>query len=133
LFFAVYFFSWDVVYVSALSSSRGRGKMIVEFFSAAISVSVPRNLSWRAWGFVEMISAACRQNLPVPSLMRGYMYAFGYQNLGATYDLVQKLDLPQDPCGSCATCAVRCVKGIDVAERVRDVARLRSLPSGLFA
>jgi predicted aldo/keto reductase-like oxidoreductase len=77
--------------------------------------------------------AACRQNLPVPSLMRGYMYAFAYQNLGAAYDLVQKLDLPQDPCGSCATCAVRCVKGIDVAERVRDVARLRSLPSGLFA
>jgi MFS family permease len=36
----------------------GRGKTIVEFFSAAISVSVPRNRSWRAWGFLEMMSAA---------------------------------------------------------------------------
>ena len=44
-FFSAYFFSWDGLYVNALSSSRGRGKMIVEFFSAAISVSVPRNLS----------------------------------------------------------------------------------------
>jgi predicted aldo/keto reductase-like oxidoreductase len=77
--------------------------------------------------------AACRQNLPVPSLMRGYMYAVGYRNLGAAYDLVAALDLPENPCADCPTCAVRCVKGIDVAERVKDVARLRALPSGLFA
>jgi len=32
--------------------------MIVEFFSVAISASVPRNLSWRVWGFLEIISAA---------------------------------------------------------------------------
>jgi len=31
---------------------------MVEFFSVAISVSVLRNLSWRAWGFREMMSAA---------------------------------------------------------------------------
>ncbi len=75
----------------------------------------------------------CRQGLPVPSLMRSYMYAYGYGNLDAAHDLVRRLDLPEEPCGSCGDCPVRCVRGIDVAERVREVARLRSLPDGLFA
>jgi hypothetical protein len=42
---SAYVFSWDLLYVNALSISRGRGKMIVEVFSVAISASVPRNLS----------------------------------------------------------------------------------------
>jgi hypothetical protein len=55
--------------------------MIVEFFSAAISVSVPRNLSWKAWGFLEMISAALGDErrparvlpeLPDQEIMRAY-------------------------------------------------------------
>ena len=76
---------------------------------------------------------ACREGLPVPSLMRSYMYAFGYGNLGAAHDLLHRLDLPGEPCRSCGDCAVRCVQGIDVADRVRDVTRLRSLPDSLFA
>jgi predicted aldo/keto reductase-like oxidoreductase len=76
---------------------------------------------------------ACREKLPLPALMRGYMYAFGYQNLGAAYDLVTKLDLPESPCLTCSTCDVRCVKGIDVADRVKDVVRLKVLPPDLFA
>jgi predicted aldo/keto reductase-like oxidoreductase len=76
---------------------------------------------------------ACRESLPVPSLMRSYMYAYGYGNLGAAYDLLHRLDLPGEPCRSCGECSVRCVQGIDVADRVKDVTRLRGLPSGLFA
>jgi len=76
---------------------------------------------------------ACRESLPVPSLMRSYMYAYGYGNLGAAYDLLHRLDLPDQPCRSCGECPVRCVQGIDVADRVKDVTRLRALPSDLFA
>ena len=50
----------------------------------------------------------CRRGLPVPDLMRGYMYAYGYRNLGLAYDLLQELDVPSDPCRSCGTCTVRC-------------------------
>ncbi|OGD18307.1 MAG: hypothetical protein A2W03_14320 [Candidatus Aminicenantes bacterium RBG_16_63_16] len=76
---------------------------------------------------------ACREGLPVPSLMRSYMYAYGYGNLGAAYDLLHRLDLPGEPCRSCGDCAVRCVQGIDVADRVKDVTRLRALPDSFFA
>ena len=44
--------------MKAFSSSIGKGKMIVEFFSAEISVSVCRYRSCRVTGFDETISAA---------------------------------------------------------------------------
>ena len=77
--------------------------------------------------------AFCRQQLPVPSLMRSYMYAYGYRNLSAAHDLVGSLELPESPCQSCGTCTVRCAKGFDVADRVKDIARLRHLPVDFLA
>jgi predicted aldo/keto reductase-like oxidoreductase len=75
----------------------------------------------------------CPENLPLPSLMRSYMYAYGYRNLGAAYDLLQELDLPTNPCGSCISCTVRCVQGFDVADRVKDIVRLKDIPADFFA
>jgi predicted aldo/keto reductase-like oxidoreductase len=77
--------------------------------------------------------SACREGLPVPSLMRSYMYAYGYGNLGAAYDLLQEIDAPQSACQSCSTCVVRCVNGLDVADRVRDIVRLKAMPADFFA
>ena len=76
---------------------------------------------------------ACPQNLPLPDLMRSYMYAYGYRNLEAAHDLVTSLELPDAPCRDCSVCGVRCAKGFDVAGRVRDIARLRALPGDFFA
>jgi predicted aldo/keto reductase-like oxidoreductase len=76
---------------------------------------------------------SCRESLPLPSLMRSYMYAYGYRNLEAAYDLIQELDLPPNPCRSCVSCAVRCVQGFDVADRVKDVVRLKDVPADFFA
>jgi aryl-alcohol dehydrogenase-like predicted oxidoreductase len=76
---------------------------------------------------------SCRGRLPVPSLMRSYMYAYGYGNLGAAHDLLHRLDLPEAPCRDCAACSARCVQGIDIADRIKDVSRLRGLPPDLFA
>jgi hypothetical protein len=50
--------------------------------------------------------------------MRSYMYAYGYGNLGAAYDLLRRLDLPEEPCGDCISCSARCVQGIDIADRI---------------
>jgi predicted aldo/keto reductase-like oxidoreductase len=77
--------------------------------------------------------SACPESLPLPSLMRSYMYAYGYRNLAAAYDLLQELDLPSNPCGTCISCTVRCVQGFDVADRVRDIVRLKDLSADLFA
>ncbi len=77
--------------------------------------------------------SACRESLPLPALMRSFMYAYGHRNYGAAYDLLQELDLPASPCADCGLCTVRCVQGFDVAARVREIVRLKDLPADLFA
>lgn len=75
----------------------------------------------------------CPKGLPIPDLMRGYMYAYGYRNLGLAHELVSSLDVPEDPCGACASCTAICAKNFDVAGRVRDISRLRAVPGDFFA
>jgi predicted aldo/keto reductase-like oxidoreductase len=75
----------------------------------------------------------CRQQLPIPAIMRAYMYTYAYRNLSAAQDLVTALDLPAKPCQDCTECAIKCVKGFDVEHRVKDVARLRDVPQEFLA
>jgi predicted aldo/keto reductase-like oxidoreductase len=77
--------------------------------------------------------AGCPQGLPIPDLMRSYMYAYGYRNLQAAHELVHSLELAGDPCGACATCSAVCAKGFDIADRVKDISRLRAVPGDFFA
>ncbi|MCX6560863.1 MAG: aldo/keto reductase [Candidatus Aminicenantes bacterium] len=74
----------------------------------------------------------CPNNLPVPSLMRGYMYAYGYRNLGEAYDLVSSLGVSESPCSDCSRCAVKCAMGFDVKERASALARLQAAPGEFF-
>jgi len=77
--------------------------------------------------------SGCPKSLPIPDLMRSYMYAYGYRNLQAAHELVGSLDLAENPCGSCASCTAVCAKGFDIADRVRDISRLRAVPGDFFA
>ncbi len=81
----------------------------------------------------ERCVAGCRKGLPIPDLMRGYMYAYGYRNLQAAHELVGSLEVDTDPCASCASCGAVCAKGFDVAGRVRDISRLKSVPADFLA
>lgn len=77
--------------------------------------------------------AQCPKGLPIPDLMRGYMYAYGYRNLEAAHETVASLKLPKDPCGDCSNCSVRCASAFDVRDRVSDIARLGRMPGDFFA
>ncbi len=74
----------------------------------------------------------CPAGLPIPDLMRSYMYAAGYRNYGEAYDLVESLGVSASPCEGCGTCAVRCRMGFDVKERASAVASLKNSPADLF-
>jgi len=75
----------------------------------------------------------CRESLPVPDLMRSYMYAYGYRNLGLAQELLQELGVPSNSCQSCSVCTVKCAKGFDVADRTKDIIRLKDIPADFMA
>jgi len=75
----------------------------------------------------------CSEALPVPDLMRSYMYAYGYRNPGLARELLEELQVPSDPCRDCGVCTVKCAKGFDVAGRVKDIVRLKDVPPDFFA
>jgi aryl-alcohol dehydrogenase-like predicted oxidoreductase len=76
----------------------------------------------------EQCLEPCFQKLPIPELMRGYMYGHAYKNREAAQSLLLGLNLPASPCGDCDSCPVVCAKGFDVRTRIRDIVRLRDVP-----
>jgi predicted aldo/keto reductase-like oxidoreductase len=75
----------------------------------------------------------CRQNLPIPDLMRAYMYGYGYRNLREAQELVSSLNLPAETCPEGCGCVVACSSGFEVAERIRKIVRLRDVPADFIA
>jgi predicted aldo/keto reductase-like oxidoreductase len=66
----------------------------------------------------------CSGGLPIPDLMRSYMYAYGYREPSLAQSTLASLDLPHNVCGDCSSCSVECTNGWDVAEKIRDVVQL---------
>ncbi|MBN1183320.1 MAG: aldo/keto reductase [Bacteroidales bacterium] len=72
--------------------------------------------------------AQCPKRLPIPDLMRAYMYTYGYTELSKGYEVVKSLDLADNPCNDCTVCTVNCRNGFQVAQKVKDIVRLREVP-----
>jgi uncharacterized protein len=75
----------------------------------------------------------CRDQLPVPDLMRAYMYTYGYRNLALAQDLLLSLNLPSRACEDCSQCSVKCSVGFNVPAKIKDVVRLKDVPSEFIA
>jgi predicted aldo/keto reductase-like oxidoreductase len=76
----------------------------------------------------------CDRDLDIPTLMRSFMYAYGYRDLAKAKDAVRHLDLSHIPCESCDGCRVSaCPMGFDVRGKVLDIARIRDVPEDFLA
>jgi predicted aldo/keto reductase-like oxidoreductase len=71
----------------------------------------------------------CQEKLPIPDLMRAYMYTYDYRNLALAQDLVLSLNLPDRVCEDCSSCPVKCSIGFNVSAKIRDIVRLKDVPS----
>jgi uncharacterized protein len=72
---------------------------------------------------------SCPLNLPVPDLMRAYMYAYGYANPSMAYELLGDLGTGASPCSDCQVCQVDCSNRFNVKEKITDISRLVNVPS----
>jgi predicted aldo/keto reductase-like oxidoreductase len=70
----------------------------------------------------------CPKGLPIPEIMRAYMYTYGYRDSRQAQDLLMSLNIPNNPCAGCAHCSAVCAKNFAVSERVTDVMRLTTVP-----
>ena len=71
----------------------------------------------------------CTKGLPIPDLMRSYMYAYGYRQPNLAQSLIASLNLPPHVCEDCSSCPVECQNGWDVKDKIHDIIRLRDVPS----
>ncbi|MCU0474366.1 MAG: aldo/keto reductase [Bacteroidales bacterium] len=76
---------------------------------------------------------ACPNNLPVPELMRAYMYAYGYSMPSKARTLLGELGTNSDPCSNCNECSVNCSRDFRIREKITDVSRLVNVSPDFLA
>lgn len=68
----------------------------------------------------------CPKSLDIPTIMRSYMYAYGYKNL---HHAQQTLNISESaPCNACDVCNVKCSMGFDIKAKIADISRLKNVP-----
>ncbi len=70
----------------------------------------------------------CPKALPIPDLMRAYMYTYGYKQPEMAHSILSNLNVRENPCSDCSHCTATCAKGFDLSARIADVSRLAKVP-----
>jgi predicted aldo/keto reductase-like oxidoreductase len=71
----------------------------------------------------------CPHNLDIPTIMRSYMYAYGYKNTAQAWHTIAGVEFNDNPCGKCTSCNIKCTAGFNVKDKILDIARLKDVPS----
>lgn len=75
----------------------------------------------------------CPQSVDIPTIMRSYMYAYGYRNTVHAQQTLGYSQISDNPCDGCSSCTVTCRMGFDVKKKITDIARLTNVPSDFLA
>ncbi|MGB2764603.1 MAG: aldo/keto reductase, partial [Candidatus Aminicenantaceae bacterium] len=75
----------------------------------------------------------CTKAPDIPTLMRCYMYAYGYRDLVAAVRNIESIKDNPIACVNCSSCVVKCPMGFDIKEKALDIIRLRDFPPEFFA
>jgi len=63
----------------------------------------------------------CPYGVDIPTLMRSYMYAFGYHNLNDAGMTINSAGYNSNPCINCSVCKTSCRKGFDIREKIFEI------------
>ncbi len=70
----------------------------------------------------------CPELLDIPTIMRSYMYAYGYRNISKAKLTLSRANISTLPCTDCDSCTVDCAMGFDIKQKILDIARLNNVP-----
>jgi predicted aldo/keto reductase-like oxidoreductase len=70
----------------------------------------------------------CPHNIDIPTIMRSYMYAYGYRNTAQAWNTLADVDISGRPCENCTSCNINCTSGFDIRKKILDISRLKDVP-----
>ncbi len=70
----------------------------------------------------------CPELLDIPTIMRSYMYAYGYRNISNAKLTLSSANISTLSCTDCESCPVDCAMGFDIKQKIMDIARLNNVP-----
>ncbi|MDR2913551.1 MAG: aldo/keto reductase [Tannerella sp.] len=74
-------------------------------------------------------SEQCPEKLPIPDMMRAYMYTYGYKYAQLSKETLAELKLPENICSSCNNgCKVSCPSGFNVGEKIAAIKPVMDIP-----
>ncbi|MCL1937863.1 MAG: aldo/keto reductase [Candidatus Azobacteroides sp.] len=71
----------------------------------------------------------CKKHLPIPAIMRAYMYSYGYKQASLSKDTLMELNLTGNECSGCTSCSVQCPSKFKVAEKIAAITPIINVPS----
>ncbi|MDX9930194.1 MAG: aldo/keto reductase [Bacteroidales bacterium] len=96
-------------------------------------ISVAETIAGLYCNGCQTCTASCPKNLPIPDIMRAYMYGYGYGSTLMAYNLLSEDGVGADPCGDCSICTAKCIKGFNIREKIADICRVVELPQEFLA
>ena len=71
----------------------------------------------------------CPEQLPIPDIMRAYMYTYGYKYSQLSKETLLELNLAQNVCSKCDVCKVNCPSGFKVGEKIAAITPVLQIPN----
>ncbi|MGB6865733.1 MAG: aldo/keto reductase [Candidatus Aminicenantaceae bacterium] len=75
----------------------------------------------------------CSAAPDIPTLMRCYMYAYGYHDLALAVQNLKSVKENPIACTNCTSCVVSCPMGFNIKEKALDIIRIRDFPQEFFS
>ncbi|MDR1631372.1 MAG: aldo/keto reductase [Dysgonamonadaceae bacterium] len=76
----------------------------------------------------------CTKSLPIPTIMRAYMYNFGYKYAALSKETLESSTVNGNDCAGCTQCTVTaCPSGFKVAEKIAAITPIVNVPSYFLA
>ncbi|MDR3340872.1 MAG: aldo/keto reductase [Candidatus Symbiothrix sp.] len=76
----------------------------------------------------EKCVSDCSKHLPIPTIMRAYMYNYGYKQPTLSKDTLMELALGINACSGCNSCTVKCPSGFKVADKIAAIMPVVDVP-----
>jgi len=70
----------------------------------------------------------CSKHLPIPTIMRAYMYNYGYKQPLMSKETLMELALNNNVCSGCTSCTVKCPSGFKVADKIAAINPIVDVP-----